>query len=212
MAPLVGYVAFTAARAEAVDETGRVHLSLFGPPKRWIPFADSVEHAIDKAMASSRGNPQSATMVTQWCILRVAFAADDFVHAFNAGLIHKPRQGPDWTPQPGWRYYGDLTLGDGHAYEWLQLTIAPVGVDQWAEQALSQYKKQPDSWCKGCRAAPVTAWVASKSHARHLFCATCWHEYFTTLAAGRDSADYEPDPHATAQPSAVPPPGPEHAP
>ena len=198
MAPLVGHVAFTAARAEAVDELGKVHPSLFGPPKRWIPFADTVEHAIDKAMTSSRGNPQTATAATQWCVLRVAFAADECVHAFTAGLIHKPRQGPDWAPQPGWRYYGELSLGVGHAYEWSQVTLAPVGVDQWAEKALTtHYKRQPDSCCKGCLAAPVTAWYASKSHAHHLFCAMCWLQYFTAMAASSGNDDSAHDSQAT---------------
>ena len=198
MATLVGYVAFTEARAKAVDEIGKVHPSIFGSPKRWIPFADTVEHALDKAMTSSRGNPQTATEATQWCVLRVTLAAEECVQAFCAGLIHKTYHGPAGAPQPGWRYYGEMSLGVGHAYEWLQVTLAPVGVDQWAEKALTtHYKRQPDSCCKGCLAAPVTAWIASKSHAQHLFCAMCWLQYFTAMAASSGNDDSAHDAQAT---------------
>ena len=194
MATLVGYAAFTEPRAKAVDELRRLHPAIFGQPKKWIPFADTVECALDKAMTSSRGNPQIATAATQWCVLRVTLAAEECVQAFCAGLIHKTYHGPAGAVQPGWRYYGELQLGVGNAYEWMQVTLAPVGVDQWAEKALTtHYKRHHDSCCKGCLAAPVTTWTASKAHAQNLFCATCWLQYFTAVAArvGIDALEHD---------------------
>ena len=197
MAQLVGYVAFTESRAKDVDELGRLNPSIFGQPKKWIPFADTVECALDKTMTSSRGNPQIATAATQWCVLRVTFAAEECVQAFCAGLIHKSNHGPAGVVQPGWRYYGELQLGIGNAYEWMHITLAPVGVEHWAEKALTtHYKRQSDSCCKGCLAAHVTTWTASKAHSHDLFCATCWLRYFTERTAnGRlDDLEHESSP------------------
>ena len=184
MAQLVGYAAFTESRAKEIDSLGRLNPTEFGPPKKWIPFADSVEVALDKVMTSSRGNPHIATEPTQWYVLRVTLAAEGCVQAFCAGLIQKSNHGPAGVVQPGWRYYGELQLGCGNSYEWMHITLAPVGVETWAEKALTtHYKRHSDSCCKGCLAAHVTAWTASKAHSHGLFCAICWLRYFTELAA-----------------------------
>ena len=189
MATLEGFVAFTEARAQDVESQGRLMPTVFGPPKKWIPFADTLDCAVDKAMTSSTGNPHIALSPTKWCVLHVALTAEECVHAFKDGRIQKSTYGPAGVVQPGWRHYGELQLGLGHAFEWITITVAPIGVLLWADKALTtHYKRHADSCCCGCSAAHVITWTASKEHRHEKLCADCCLRYFQERAS-QDDAD-----------------------
>ena len=68
MTTLDGYVAFTAAKAQKAQAAGRLVPREFGAPHKWVPFADTPEGAVDKAMHSIDSNPEAATCPTQWYV------------------------------------------------------------------------------------------------------------------------------------------------
>ena len=180
MAYLPGYVAFSAERAQNVEDAGKLTPCMFGQPFKWIPFSDTREDAIDKALTSAQSPPEAATSITEWYILRVGMRADACVHAFLEEKIE--RKGPYTFAGPGWRYKGELRLGgeDGLQFQWSQSSVEPLGIEQWAKKALGSHcKVRHETRCDECGADGVSAWAATKQYDNAFYCARCWNAFYS---------------------------------
>ena len=181
MATLEGFIAFREKFAQEVEAKGRLVPQTFGMPFKWVPFADTSDGAIEKAFRSTKGtNPEVATQPTSWCVLHVVLSAEQCVEAFKSGRLMRPTLEP-----PGWRFYGDIELGEGNAFEWAQCTIAPIGLMPWAEKALSTwYEIRAAGDCMGCGACNTVTWTAMKKQQKLYYCAACWNSFFLREEGG----------------------------
>ena len=171
---LDGYVAFSETEAQKVECQKRLVPQAFGAPFKWVPFADSKEVAMENIMKSSHGQPEAALKPTRWIILHIWLDPEQFLEAFKASrVLRNPN-----LKQPGWRFYGEMELGNGNSYEWWQKDIPPIGILAWAEKALTmRYKLRADGHCCGCGAVPVPTWATWAVHQKD-FCAGCWNAHF----------------------------------
>ena len=135
MTTLDGFVAFTEQGAHKVVPQGRLSAEHFNVNCPWVPFADTVEGAIAKAMMSSQSNPDAATTPTTWFVLHIVLTAEQFLESFRNQLLHKCNA----RGVPGWRFYGKIELGVGNSFEWLQITVGPyvgpIGIAARDQQA-----------------------------------------------------------------------------
>ena len=122
MTTLDGFVAFTEQRADEVAFHGRLSAENFNVKYPWVPFADTIDGAIQKAMRSSQGNPEAATTPTTWYVLHIVLSAEQFLESFTNQLLLKCNS----RGVPGWRFYGEIELGDGNSFEWLQITVIGI--------------------------------------------------------------------------------------
>lgn len=179
---LEGYLAFTPTRAWKVEASRRLAPAAFGPPFLWIPFADTMDGAIEKAMMSSvYGMPEAAMSRTHWRVLHIWLSAEQFLEAFKANRLLRTTSTRGLAePLPGWGIYGEVELGNGNAFEWMQFTVAPIGIMRWAEKLLSKrYNLRADGRCCSCGAVAGPTWTARK-HALPSpedFCTDCWYAY-----------------------------------
>ena len=187
MSTMEGFIAFTQQEAQNVEGQGRLVPETFGTPFMWVPFADTIDGAIEKAMMSSKGNPEAATRQTEWRVLHVWITADQFLEVFQDKRIGSTSVSSGF-PIPGWRYYGDVELGNGNAFEWLGIIVGPIGIATWAEKALTKYKFRKDGRCCDCGAISVPTWTACNE----AFCAGCWNRSFLSRYMKGD-ADEEPE-------------------
>ena len=125
-------------------------------------------------------NPEVATRPTQWCVLHIALSAEQCCEAFKANRILRCTPSPS-SQIAGWRYYGEVELGIHCAFEWFQLTVAPIGVLAWADKALARYWVQVNGFCAGCEGSVLQTWMAS--YRQGAWCAGCWNREFLRLAA-----------------------------
>ena len=103
----------------------------------------------------------------------MVLSAEQCVEAFKAGRLTRSFQRP--IP-PGWRFYGDIELGEGNVFEWVRCTIAPIGLTPWAEKTLSTwFVILPAGNCKDCGVCNTVTWRASKK--QQDYCAACWNSF-----------------------------------
>ena len=175
MTTLDGYVALLEHWAKQVEEAGALTPQMFGGPYKYIPFAGTPEMALENAMRSCKSPPQLATQPTQWYILKVSITSDQLMELFTSGVV---RHGAHLAFPPDWRFYGELKLVSTRFW-WDTLTIAPVGLPQWAETTLSwKYKLRAFSCCSGCGEGGP-AWATSSKPGRKEWCARCWNAWLS---------------------------------
>merc|ERR1712157_609050 len=124
-----------------------------GPPFKWIALTDTPEGALDKVFFSPKSRPEAAHNPTEWLIVKIVLNAEQVVDAFKGNKLMRCPGGTYPKEIAGWRFYGDLALGGkkGVAFEWLRLTLAPMGLAQWAEKVPStRYTLRAFGTCSGC--------------------------------------------------------------
>ena len=183
MTTLDGYVALLEHWAKQVEEAGVLTPQMFAHPAHslaYIPFAGTPEMALENAMRSCKSPPQLATQPTQWYILKVSITSDQLMELFKSGVV---RHGAHLAFPPDWRFYGELKLVSTR-FRWDTLTIAPVGLPQWAETTLSwkylqllQLSSELRAFCcSGCGEGGP-AWATSSKPGRKEWCARCWNAW-----------------------------------
>ena len=186
MAIMDGFVAFAEQDAKEVMSQGRIGPRTFGRPFKWVPFANSADGAIQKAMMS-KGPPEAATEATVWCVLQISFTAEQFLEHFKEQRVFSVTS---WKI-PGWRFYGDVELGKGNSCQWWEFKVAQIGIANWAEKALTARgrKRCATGVCNRCGAVSVPTWTGRKLEE---FCAECWNRFFKEHAKERN-ADQMPE-------------------
>ena len=77
----------------------------------------------------------------------------------------------------GWRVYVDLDFGC-LPHEWFKVFYPPMGVDTWAEKALSHcFHSKINSVCCKCRKAGKV-WVAGQYFQFAEYCSSCWNDWY----------------------------------
>ena len=173
---LEGYLACTDEMMAKIHQAGMVETRLFGPVAKFIPFADSATGAVDKAFLAQKHFPEAALQDTTWRVLRVSFTADQAFAALKGNQLERVVA----NRVPGFRFHGDLTAGCCSA-EWFQASVEAMGVDKWADMALTgKFEVGTFGTCAACPAAGVPTWAGRERLGveKREYCAACWHGFF----------------------------------
>ena len=182
---LEAYMAFDEQDAWKVQNASKLEPMMFGQPFKYVPLKDSPESACETMMRSTKCSPLIATEESEWYVLKITFSAEQVCEAFKEGRVTNAYAKSPHT----WRWYGDITLGEV-AFEWFKLSIAPIGLQAWADKVLrSWYPFGESCACAGCGAAGVPTWVPCPEPGDKDYCASCWHGFFLEARAGQLGAE-----------------------
>ena len=171
---LEAYLAFDEHDAWKVHIATKLEPTMFGQPFQYVPLKDSLESACETMMRSTKCSPLIATEESEWLFLKITFSAEQVCEAFKEGRVTNAYAKSPHT----WRWYGDITLGEV-AFTWFQLSIAPIGLQAWADKVLrSWYRFGTSGSCAGCGAEGVPTWVCRPEPGCKDYCAPCWHGFF----------------------------------
>ena len=109
-----GYIAFDKHQYHVVEAEKRICANYFGV--QYAPFADTVEGACQKAIASKQ---YPAHGQIDFMVLQIKFTSEQFVQEFKDKYVTKYDH-----PIPGWRYYGDVNLNNGNAFQWTPVVVS----------------------------------------------------------------------------------------
>ena len=176
------HLAFQARQAYAIEAAGQVDPKDFGHPFKYIPLKSTAHEAVVAAMYSSKSRAVAAFQETEWYILQISIPSDKVLQLFIERLLRNN------APPGQYRYYGNLQLEE-FSHNWTKITIGPIGMEEWAEGALThRYRLKLFGICVGCGAQSVI-WTSSVSDGRQNYCAKCWNNYFqATEIAANDAA------------------------
>ena len=168
---LEAYLAFDEHDAWKLRIATKLEPRMFGQPFQYVPLKDSFVSACETMMRSTKCSPLIATEEFELLCLKIKFSAEQVCEAFKLGRVYAK------SPHT-WRWYGDITLGEV-AFTWFQLSIAPIGLQAWADKVLrSWYRFGTSGSCAGCGAEGVPTWVCRPEPGCKDYCAPCWHGFF----------------------------------
>ena len=165
-----GFVAWTLASSAQVKRAGALTPELFGDCG-WIPFTYSAHDAVVKAIIDAQISPQCATHPTTWYVLQITLSKEQFLNAFKSGLVKHVT-----SPAMGWRWYDEMELSNVSC-QWMRMTIAPIGLGEWADKTLNTKAWASNGCCRGCGKEDLPTWRAGKQLCCYEFCAQCWNNF-----------------------------------
>jgi hypothetical protein len=154
---VAAYIAFPPLKAEEARAAG-----ILKRGSDCIILSDNVDDAIFEAPLY-----KAARSETTFTLLKMTMTKQQVVNLWSKGLL-------DWyLAKQAWRIYADLPLTEFFDFEWYTITIAPLGIENWAERALTPFHEVCyESICDDCQAGPITTWNTSYNK----YCANCWHK------------------------------------
>ena len=183
------YIALTEKEAAKVQKHAKLEPEIFDhkPSNRFFKLFRTEGEAVNAALQNFTSNSvRAATAPTNWFVLKLKFTPEQWLELLLSNEPPKPTiirgSGRKW---PELHVSGDLPV-DGVALEWLQFTLAPIGISSFAEKQLWKRPMLLTAACDGCGATSVPVWLGTKRHIRQhpeegpeqqAFCALCWHQF-----------------------------------
>ena len=179
---VIGFVALTPMAATEIKENKVCTPEMFGYPKRWIPFTDTPEEALEKLWAATGLHPSAARAKTKVWILEVCFGKEQALTYIGKNELLRytwalPIMRGACTPVSGWQFFGNVHLdadGGDTTAELMERTVEPLGIDGWGMRALSKYTHAIGGSCSACGKETPT-WF--KCRITHAYCALCWADW-----------------------------------
>ena len=169
------FIAFTEMDAAYVQSNFAISGKLFSPQRKFVPLMDTQEGAVHAAMkAPMVASMKAVTEETDWFILELIFSEDKAFELVQSNILHRQA----WLPAAGWRWYGVMQLKDAASVQWIRITVAPTGIDAWAEQTLIKKDRRPCGPCSGCLSTEGLLWLADEKNDYKAFCSKCWRAFF----------------------------------
>ena len=129
-------------------------------------------------------------VATNWEVLVLFPTADQFIKwtmsgdwsrfttNFSVGTTGPPIQGFRWE-SPSFPLVNDAS---GYTYEWISITVPPIGLRPWAHFTLDNYYREvKDRTCHQCDRQPAAPdehfWEGGSKHRASVFCAECWWSF-----------------------------------
>lgn len=183
------FIALSEVEGARVQELAKIVPEIFEhmPSGKFYKLFRSEEDAVSAALEHhTRNSVRAAEEPTLWFVLKLNFSENQWLKYLLGNEGGTNIFGCPWRKWNEWHCDGELTLED-ISVEWVQLTLAPIGLEAFAGKLLKRKPCQEDGHCSECSATGITVWPGSKrrkqnelegreAHAQS-FCAACWQKY-----------------------------------
>eukprot|EP00933_Yihiella_yeosuensis_P023601 TRINITY_DN1837_c0_g1_i1.p1 TRINITY_DN1837_c0_g1~~TRINITY_DN1837_c0_g1_i1.p1 ORF type:complete len:188 (-),score=37.85 TRINITY_DN1837_c0_g1_i1:112-675(-) len=165
------YIALVEEVALKADAEKCLTKKMLGTHVHYLAFKETLEEALHRAKIGTGMNGRIAIEEVRLYILELTWTDEEFLQLYHNETVRRNKC------KGGWEWSGPLDLNTV-SHTWSQCTLAPIGLDAWADMILGdRYKGKTASFCKECESSGVTTWCSRKARNQD-YCARCWQSFF----------------------------------